>query len=50
MSVHLLVEEVIVHLDLGVGLEVIRHQHDGDLNMAQLIDLSARERESIVLL
>lgn len=29
-----LVEEVVVHFDLGVGLEVIGHEHDGDLNVA----------------
>lgn len=34
-----LVEEVVVHLDLGVGFKVIWHKHDGNLNMAQLIDL-----------
>lgn len=28
-----LVEEVVVHFDLGVGLEVIGHEHDGDLNV-----------------
>lgn len=29
----LLVEEVVVHLDFGIGLEVIWHEHDGYLNM-----------------
>lgn len=36
---HLLVKKVVVHLYLWVGFEVIRHQHDRDLNMAQFIDL-----------
>lgn len=29
----LLVEEVVVHFDLGIGLEVVWHEHDGNLNM-----------------
>lgn len=29
----LLVEEVVVHFDFGIGLEVIWHEHDGYLNM-----------------
>lgn len=37
-----LVEEVVVHFDLGVGLEVIGHEHDGDLNMTELIYLGQR--------
>lgn len=35
----LLVEEVVVHFDFGIGLEVIWHEHDGYLNMTQLIYL-----------
>lgn len=34
-----LVEEVVVHFDLGVGLEVIGHEHDGDLDVAELVYL-----------
>lgn len=30
----LLVEEVVVHFDLRIGLEVVWHEHDGNLNMA----------------
>jgi len=29
-----LVEQVVVHFDLRIGLEVIWHEHDGNLNMA----------------
>lgn len=29
----LLVEEVVVHFDLRIGLEVVWHEHDGNLNM-----------------
>ncbi len=30
----ILVEEVVVHFDLRIGLEVVWHEHDGNLNMA----------------
>lgn len=30
----LLVKEVVVHFDFRIGLEVIWHEHDGNLNMA----------------
>lgn len=30
---------MVVHFDLGVGLEVVGHEHDGDLNVAQLVYL-----------
>lgn len=30
----LLVEEVVVHFNLRIGLEIIWHEHDGNLNMA----------------
>lgn len=36
---HLLVKKVIVHLYFWIGFEVIWHQHNRDLNMAQFIDL-----------
>lgn len=36
---YLLVKKVIVHLYLWIGFEVIWHQHNRDLNMAQFIDL-----------
>lgn len=39
-----LVEKVVVHFNLRVGFEVIRHKHDGDLNMAQLIYLERRRK------
>ncbi len=35
----LLVEGVVVHLDLGEGAEVVRHQHHRDLNVLKLADL-----------
>lgn len=38
-----LVEKVVVHFNLRVSFEVIRHKHDGDLNMAQLIYLERRK-------
>lgn len=31
---HLLVKEVVVHFDFRIGLEVIWHEHDGNLDMA----------------
>lgn len=43
---YLLVKKVIVHLYLWVGFEVIWHQHDRDLNMAQFIDLEKHEINS----
>lgn len=30
---------MVVHFNLRVGLEIIWHEHNGDLNMAQLIYL-----------
>lgn len=39
-----LVKQVVVHLDLRIGLEVIRHQHDGDLNVTQLIYLEHKKK------
>ncbi len=35
----LLVEEVVVDFDLGVGFEVIRQQHDGNRHLVEVIDL-----------
>lgn len=43
---YLLVKKVIVHLYLWVGFEVIWHQHDRDLNMAQFIDLEKHKINS----
>ena len=31
---NLLVKEVVVHFDFRVRLEVVWHEHDGNLNMA----------------
>lgn len=36
---------MVVHLNLRVGFEVIRHKHDGDLNMAQLVYLERRKEK-----
>ena len=36
---NILVEEVVVYPDLGVGLEVIRHQHHRDVDVRELIHL-----------
>lgn len=41
---NLLVEEVVVDLNLGVGLEVIWHEHDRYLDMAELVYLQ-KEKE-----
>ena len=46
---HLLIEEMIVHLDLAVGFEVIWHQHNRDLNMAQFIDLGKQNKRHRLL-
>lgn len=35
----LLVEQMIVHFDLGVGAKIVRQQHYGNVDVAQLIDL-----------
>ena len=35
----LLVKQMIVHTDFTEGLEVVWHQHNGDVNMCQPIDL-----------
>lgn len=46
-----LVEEVVVHLDLRVGFEVIWHQHDRNLNVTEFINLEKEtERERIITL
>ena len=37
----LLVEEVVVDFDLGVGFEVIWEQHDRDRYLAEIINLKA---------
>ncbi len=44
-----LVKKVVVHLHLRIGFEVIRHKHDGDLNMAQLVYLerTRNRRDSV---
>lgn len=42
MGGRLLIEEMIVHLDLAVGFEVIWHEHDRDRDIAQLIDLQSK--------
>lgn len=44
-----LVKKVVVHLHLRIGFEVIRHKHDGDLNMAQLVYLerTRKRRDSV---
>lgn len=34
-----LVEEVVVHFDLGAGSEVVWKQHDGHRHLAQVINL-----------
>lgn len=44
-----LVEKVVVHFNLRVGFEVIRHKHDGDLNMAQLIYLERRREIQLLV-
>lgn len=44
---YLLVKKVVVNLYLWVGFEVIRHQHDRDLNVAQFIDLEKHNVDSI---
>lgn len=36
---HLLVEQVIVHFDLGEGPEVVGQQHHWDVHVAQLVYL-----------
>ena len=43
IEVFSLVEEVVVHLDLRVGFEVIRHQHDGDRDVNELINLQREQ-------
>lgn len=43
---YLLVKKVVIHLYLRVGFEVIWHQHDRDLNMAQFIDLEKHKIDS----
>jgi len=44
-----LVEKVVVHFNLRVGFEVIRHKHDGNLNMAQLIYLERRKEIQLIV-
>lgn len=39
----LLVEEMVVDFDLSVGFEVIRQEHDGNRNLAEIIDLHNEE-------
>lgn len=43
---NVLVEEVVVDFDLGVGLEVIRQQHDRDWHLVQIIDLQTEANQS----
>lgn len=40
----ILVEEVIVHFDLGVGFEIIGHQHYRDLNVTEVIYLETHKQ------
>ncbi len=44
----LLVEEVVVHLDLWVGFEVIRHKHNRNLDVTEFIYLEENNREKII--
>lgn len=37
------VEQVVVHFDLCVGLEVIRKEHDGNGNLVQIVDLGTQK-------
>lgn len=41
-----LVEEVIVHFDFGVGFEIIRHQHYRDLDVTEVIYLETQTEET----
>ena len=41
---NILVEEVVVHSDLGVGLEVVGHQHHRDVDVSKLIYLQTGKR------
>lgn len=41
----LLVEEVVGHFDLGVGLEVVGQQHDGHGNLVQIVNLEEKDHK-----
>lgn len=43
----LLVEEVVIDFDLGIGLEVIWKQHHRDWNMAQVINLQTMDIQTV---
>lgn len=44
---NLLIEKVVVYFYLWICFEVIWHQHNRDLNMAQFIDLQRRQKGNL---
>lgn len=46
---NLLVEFVVVDMNFTEGFEIIRHEHNGDANMVQGINLLRQKKSKIIL-
>lgn len=46
---YLLVEFVVVDMNFTEGFEIVRHEHNGDANMVQGINLSRQKKSNIRL-